>query len=135
MQRITLIVLLVCAVVVAVTARTVTSKRGESDVCDDDDELYCWDKGCYTYAQQCDGAKDCDDGSDEFYCHCGKNDFYCAKGQCVDQDKVCNGNRDCDDGRDEQYCYDLSEKSVDKVSDAVVSKLKRLMENDASDEK
>ncbi|KAK7497060.1 hypothetical protein BaRGS_00011796, partial [Batillaria attramentaria] len=58
------------------------------------------------YTLVCDFRRDCEDGSDEDFCHYRNNctGFTCSNGQCVDGDKRCDFMRNCVDGSDENFC-------------------------------
>ncbi|XP_034240329.1 modular serine protease-like isoform X2 [Thrips palmi] len=67
----------------------------------------CSSGSCIDVDRVCDGARDCDDGSDETRSQCSSNSacpglsFRCDYGACVDADAKCNGVGDCADGSDE----------------------------------
>ncbi|KAJ4450811.1 hypothetical protein ANN_02241, partial [Periplaneta americana] len=71
-------------------------------------EFQCTSGQCIDNTLVCDGAKDCNDGSDETVELCGKKRcqpyvFQCSYGACVDARFKCDGKDDCADGSDEQH--------------------------------
>ncbi|GFT89374.1 low-density lipoprotein receptor-related protein 1B [Trichonephila clavipes] len=75
------------------------------------DEFRCLgnSKKCVPKEFQCDGVKDCDDGSDE-KCEskepqrCPGNDFRCLNGRCILASWKCDKRDDCGDNSDEIGC-------------------------------
>ncbi|XP_072941185.1 modular serine protease-like [Epargyreus clarus] len=77
----------------------------------------CRDGGCIRFDSKCDGAVDCQDGSDETYplCKnstCQSNHFRCAYGACVDGTAPCNGVQECADNSDEELGRCFNETKV-----------------------
>ncbi|KAI3378146.1 hypothetical protein SNEBB_007090, partial [Seison nebaliae] len=59
---------------------------------------------CINKEYECDGVKDCDDGSDEEKCPCDPDSFVCDIGGCIDKGLRCDGVPNCRDGTDEIGC-------------------------------
>ncbi|MGH0185369.1 UNVERIFIED_CONTAM: hypothetical protein FKN15_023867 [Acipenser sinensis] len=68
---------------------------------------------CVAHDHQCDGEKDCKDGSDEDNCprECDKSgSFRCLDGRkCIESKWVCDGVPQCADGSDEADCWKPTE--------------------------
>uniref|UniRef100_A0A8D9BTS8 Very low-density lipoprotein receptor n=1 Tax=Cacopsylla melanoneura TaxID=428564 RepID=A0A8D9BTS8_9HEMI len=75
-------------------------------------EFRCKNNRCIPKQWQCDGEKDCTDGSDEEPDVCNvksckdKNMFRCGTGLCISKDWVCDRQEDCSDGADEKGCHE-----------------------------
>ena len=70
-------------------------------ICADGESLSTWE--AYDDSVECDGVKDCKDGSDEAGCQW----YICADGVFLggaDEPWECNGVIDCEDGSDEENC-------------------------------
>lgn len=74
--------------------------------------------GCISKQAECNGVKECVDGSDEMTAKCPKKtrsqmqgqcrhrEFQCDSGQCITYDyDLCNGRTDCPDESDEKFEY------------------------------
>ncbi|PZC72580.1 hypothetical protein B5X24_HaOG210911 [Helicoverpa armigera] len=89
-------------------------------------EFSCADSSCISLSSICDGARDCDDGSDEAHCspgsnlggltedlvlhrdrrqasQCRRNQWQCRDGSCISFDGKCDGMVDCPDKSDETH--------------------------------
>ena len=74
-----------------------------------DDEFQCADSTCIPLKFQCDGTKDCLDGTDENDCNehpiCHEDEKLCQIDQkCIPKDYWCDKDPDCTDGSDEKNC-------------------------------
>ena len=74
-----------------------------------DDEFQCADSTCIPLKFQCDGTKDCLDGTDENDCNehpiCHEDEKLCQIDQkCIPKDYWCDKDPDCTDGSDEKDC-------------------------------
>ena len=76
----------------------------------DPGEFSCSDGSCVPAQFVCDGASDCDDGSDEVRANCsrtcrvGQRSCGGQRGQCVPDHVWCDGDQDCEEGSDEAEC-------------------------------
>ncbi len=74
-----------------------------------DNEFQCQTDGfCIPAEWECDGHKDCEDGSDEHHAclpfTCQSDYFQCVNKQCIPDLWVCDGDNDCRDFSDEAGC-------------------------------
>lgn len=92
-------------------------------------EFRCTGGGCVALSWQCDGDRDCSDGSDEQSCRnfvatwignssghdlvavlvatvssCPADKFFCDTHQCISASWRCDGDNDCGDNSDERGC-------------------------------
>uniref|UniRef100_A0A8D8Y150 Very low-density lipoprotein receptor n=1 Tax=Cacopsylla melanoneura TaxID=428564 RepID=A0A8D8Y150_9HEMI len=68
-------------------------------------EFQCPSGECVHKSYQCNGVRDCKDGSDERDCPCKIYEFQCSSDKhCIHLNHVCNGYADCQDGSDEMSC-------------------------------
>ncbi|XP_043928446.1 suppressor of tumorigenicity 14 protein homolog [Protopterus annectens] len=74
-------------------------------------QFKCKDGTCIPMRSQCNGWKDCIDGSDEQDCDCGSEELSCINGKCK-QNKMCSGENECDDDSRESDCMHKSCSSL-----------------------
>ncbi|WKY13678.1 hypothetical protein Q1695_004478 [Nippostrongylus brasiliensis] len=102
----------------------VVSLREASPICSPGQIACVQNRKCIPRTWLCDGAKDCEDGSDEEPTRCNSepSNIKCPNGQrkcvhfgvqrCIPQTWLCDGQRDCDSGEDEASCLGPSSASL-----------------------
>ncbi|CAO1412555.1 unnamed protein product [Diamesa serratosioi] len=83
-------------------------------------QFKCNDGFCINKNWQCDGQKDCDDGSDEDFLTCKNRQTACTPDEfkcendykCIPKHWQCDNKEDCNDGSDERSCNELSEQKT-----------------------